>query len=305
MRYPLRLVENHGEQGATGGALVLMRSKRVLAASFRFVCELISRSAVYGAGVPTNVSFTAFGKYFIQACCEQTNTHNCKHSVRKIQNSWLCFDMLRYPEAPPLEIHAFNAVIELAVSMAEVITETQPRIKFLLQRDGDHALDHWTSPLQALTTLMVRLEDLGAAPVLCDGKVGGNCCIREPAAMEAGASSSAADADAVLVSRSGKDAGVELGLSDFVRVTSFDRDAWAARYASADEALRPSSDSPLLCACVSRIAASRYGWQEATPNVAIHGHALEAGAGEPGMLYMPATDACCLSLTASRRTTHT
>ena len=83
---------------------------------------------------------------------------------------------------------------------------------------------------------------------------------------------------AVLVSRSGKAAGASLAPGDFVRLTAFDRGQWAADYESPSDSLRPSSDAPLLWACLAAGAQEAYGWG-ARPRVAFHGHALESGAG--------------------------
>jgi hypothetical protein len=71
-----------------------------------------------------------------------------------------------------------------------------------------------------------------------------------------------------------------LKATDWVRVTSFDRSKWSAEYESADAATRPSSDTPLLQACLlGEQCKAAYGWDLA-PTVALHGHALAEGAGE-------------------------
>lgn len=62
--------------------------------------------------------------------------------------------------------------------MEEVVTEEQPRIKFQCQRQGDcEPLSLDTPGLQDLIKLCQRMEELGAAPVLNDGLVGGNAGI--------------------------------------------------------------------------------------------------------------------------------
>jgi hypothetical protein len=127
---------------------------------------------------------------------------------------------------------------------------------------------------------MHKMEELGAAPVLNDGKVGGNCGISWSLADEAAGS----EPD-MLVSKSGKEAGAMLQPRDFVRLRSFDRVAWAADYSSVSADVRPSSDSPLLNACLCSDKARNYGWQH-VPRVAIHGHALAEGEGRlPDVAY--------------------
>jgi hypothetical protein len=48
---------------------------------------------------------------------------------------------------------------------------------------------------------------------------------------------------------------------------------WQARYESAAEGIKPSSDTPLLYHALDPQAAQQYGWSE-SPNIALHGHAL-------------------------------
>ncbi len=64
--------------------------------------------------------------------------------------------------------------------MPELISEEQPRIKFECHRVGTFCLNagHCTVDLLLLTQLMQQMEALGAAPILNDGLVGGNCAIR-------------------------------------------------------------------------------------------------------------------------------
>ncbi|KIY94972.1 hypothetical protein MNEG_12989 [Monoraphidium neglectum] len=186
--------------------------------------------------------------------------------------------------------------------MAELITPEQPRIKFGLRRVGTHevAEARASRELRALCELMLQMEAAGAAPVLNDGKVGGNCALDEDLALDMGPQASRpvgpevqaaatgcrasasgtgdSHAAAILVSRSGKAPGAALAAEDFARVCAFDRAAWAADYQSPSEALRPSADTPLLWACLAPGAREAYGWT-ARPRVAFHGHALESGAG--------------------------
>lgn len=157
--------------------------------------------------------------------------------------------------------------------MAEIITEEQPRIKFSTHARGTFTLQAPSDELQSLIVLMEKMEELGAAPVLNDGKVGGNCGISWSLADKVAGS----EPD-MLVSKSGKEAGAMLQPQDFVRLRCFDRVAWAAEYSAVSADVRPSSDSPLLNACLCSDKARNYGWQH-VPRVAIHGHALAEGEG--------------------------
>jgi hypothetical protein len=155
--------------------------------------------------------------------------------------------------------------------MAEVIREDLPRVKYTSTRVGDCAPPYESAELAALGALMARLEAAGAAPVLEDGAVGGNCGILLDVPGET--------EPALFVSRTGKPSGVVLSSSDFVRVLSFDDVAWAAAYAAAPGSdARPTSDVPLLAACLMPGAAARRGWA-ARPRIALHGHALAQGDG--------------------------
>ncbi|KAF8066172.1 hypothetical protein HT031_002494 [Scenedesmus sp. PABB004] len=151
------------------------------------------------------------------------------------------------------------------------------------------------------------MEALGAAPVLSDGAVGGNCgllVVRRRLAAGAAAARQrrpstprprAADASAaargaqdlpgggepaLFVSRTGKPPGHVLEPSDFVQVEEFDAPAWAAAYRTAPEhpEHRPTSDTPLLAACLGPQGLARHHWS-ARPRVALHGHALAEGPG--------------------------
>lgn len=70
--------------------------------------------------------------------------------------------------------------------MAEVISEQQPRIKYDLRRTGSYALAPGTTgpELARLCRLMLRMEAAGAAPVLCDGKVGARAGAGAPRGVE-------------------------------------------------------------------------------------------------------------------------
>jgi len=64
-----------------------------------------------------------------------------------------------------------------------------------------------------------------------DGSLGGNIAVVVEGAL--------------VVSRSGKAAGVRLSQEDFVDVVRFDQDLWRATYNSADGDIAPTSDTPL------------------------------------------------------------
>lgn len=169
--------------------------------------------------------------------------------------------------------------------MAEIISEEQPRIKFQSNYLGDHDIlnSEIESEILQLANLQSKLEDLGVIPILSDGLVGGNCALRASELSSSPADASnpeggSNDHTNIFISKSGKDPGVTLTLNDFVLLTSFDRNQWAASYKSANPNTRPSSDAPLHFAALVSDSCSRYGWSQ-TPRVAVHGHALAENAG--------------------------
>ncbi|WIA33991.1 hypothetical protein OEZ86_012376 [Tetradesmus obliquus] len=171
--------------------------------------------------------------------------------------------------------------------MAEVITEDLPRVKFTTTRQGSCSLPPDTPDLQALAALMARMEALGAAPLLADGAVGGNCGILVDLP--------GAECPALFVSRTGKPPGLHLSAADFVQVVRFDKEAWAADFRSHDPQHRPTSDTPLLQACLSSISQARHHWSQ-QPRVAFHGHALAEGEGlaEARRLGLPISEQATL-----------
>ncbi|GIL83408.1 hypothetical protein Vretimale_11217 [Volvox reticuliferus] len=177
--------------------------------------------------------------------------------------------------------------------MTELITEDRPRIKYVTRFTGrlEWTFDEGSeSELQSLSQLMSRMEALGAAPILNDGQVAGNCAISPKilhhsavlqlpyASGRVGHGSPTQGPDGLaLVSMSGKPPGHILDpKKDFVLVTSFDRSEWTAEYRSREPAIRPSSDTPLLTAALAH--GDDYGWED-TPLVVLHGHALAEGEG--------------------------
>lgn len=105
------------------------------------------------------------------------------------------------------------------------------------------------------------LEKHGAAPILPDGKVGGNAAFLS-------------DENGILfVSQSGKYPGAEVKPENFCAVNNFDRINWEASYfTQSDNSIRPSSDTPLLWASIVE-SSEKYSWLK-KPKVALHGHAI-------------------------------
>ncbi|GAB0493902.1 hypothetical protein MMPV_005189 [Pyropia vietnamensis] len=154
----------------------------------------------------------------------------------------------------------------------------------------------WETAVTPLLRALTALADSGCAPTLPDGATGGN------AAMVDGVGG-------LLVSRSGKAAGVVLTPADVVRVVSFDTATWAAEYETPPVGVvpsssspmpspggvanvgdgggggggggggipQPTSDTPLLWAALMSPPGA-YGWPTepgCRPTAALHGHALE------------------------------
>ncbi|CAE7338519.1 unnamed protein product [Symbiodinium natans] len=148
------------------------------------------------------------------------------------------------------------------------IAEGAPRIKFAchVSEDAEQKLEPLLSEFrrlcEALAAAVVLLEETGAAPVLPDGLVAGNC-----SALLRGTSE-----EMLLVSRSGKDAGMMPSEADFVAVQAFDWEGWSCHFCPAKPGARPTSDTPLHWACLMK-AATTFAWLE-RPLVALHGHAL-------------------------------
>ncbi|CAE8705188.1 unnamed protein product [Polarella glacialis] len=153
------------------------------------------------------------------------------------------------------------------------LTEGAPRIKFachavsapLEASLGKELLARFSALADSLADAVVLMEESGATPVLSDGLVAGNCSALlltdEPDAEES-----------LMVSKSGKAAGLRPTKDDFVAVQSFDTDAWSCDFCPAAVGSRPTSDTPLHWACL-KAAAKEFGWAQ-RPLVALHGHAL-------------------------------
>uniref|UniRef100_A0A0G4FWB8 Class II aldolase/adducin N-terminal domain-containing protein n=1 Tax=Chromera velia CCMP2878 TaxID=1169474 RepID=A0A0G4FWB8_9ALVE len=158
-----------------------------------------------------------------------------------------------------------------------------PRIKFSLRKDEEEQgreilkkLETALLPAAAsLSSALAEVERDGAAPVLPDGKVGGNGAVLL----------GDLDCPALLVSRSGKEKGHILRVpDDFALVTSFDRERWEAVYVpcGSDQTVKPTSDTPLLWAAL--VSSKKKGEGDAKDSrtapparFALHGHALERG----------------------------
>eukprot|EP00439_Symbiodinium_sp_Y106_P022074 s5801_g2.t1 len=160
---------------------------------------------------------------------------------------------------------------DMAAGSAEEksLTEGAPRIKFACHPSAGDAeqklgslFSEFRSLCEALSHAAVMLEEIGAAPILPDGFVAGNCSALLQGAAE----------EMLLVTRSGKDAGVRPSESDFVAVQSFDWNEWSCCFCPAKMGAKPTSDTPLHWACIMK-AAETFSWPE-RPLVALHGHAL-------------------------------
>ena len=108
------------------------------------------------------------------------------------------------------------------------------------------------------------MELSGAAAVQdIDGKVGGNAACTMNVNGEFW----------MVVSKSGKTPGVKMDMErDVVVVTKYDHVKWACEYASCDEEVLPTSDTPMHYATLS--AYKTLNWSE-VPGAILHGHALE------------------------------
>ena len=140
------------------------------------------------------------------------------------------------------------------------LEQNQARIKFSLEYLGVLDLNCIpTKDLEELSSSLVQLEEDGAAPVLPDGKVGGNAALLF-------------SDNQIFVSKSGKKQGECLQVNEFCLVNEFNRNDWKGKYYSCESSLKPSSDTPLLWNSLIE-ASTKYNWKE-TPKIAFHGHAL-------------------------------
>lgn len=106
-------------------------------------------------------------------------------------------------------------------------------------------------------------ERHGLSPVLPDGKVGGN-----------GAAKLYIDnKDYLLVSKSGKYPGPMDIHEDFCVVATFDINSWSCEYYSANENIKPTSDTPMH---FSALFAPNLYQDDVIPRAALHGHGLQS-----------------------------
>lgn len=156
--------------------------------------------------------------------------------------------------APPPTAHGF-ANLESAS-----LANGGPRVRFASDRrpgSFEATEDQWR-PLAAALKLS---EESGAAPVLPDGKIGGN-------------GARLLDDGSMLVSRSGREAETDFTARDFVRVVAFDAAEWRASFDSADPSVKPSSDTPLLWRALVTAPSTCRAWKSAPsrPTFVLHGH---------------------------------
>ena len=157
-----------------------------------------------------------------------------------------------------------------------------PRVKFASEWKGplnqvinqsNRNKQHYLKIAQQLSDILCEMEHSHAAPILPDGKVGGNASARITLSGK----------EYLLVSKSGKYAGQKMILDeDFCLLECFYSEDWKAIYYSADKSILPTSDTPMHHAAMN--AHKTVGWPE-KPNVILHGHALatEAEAARAGL----------------------
>ena len=132
---------------------------------------------------------------------------------------------------------------------------------FFNEHPGFHDKVH--TALEMLADILWEMELAGVAPILADGRVGGNAAMRIPDA----------DKEVMIVTKSGKRAGKHLDIEkDICIVVACDLDAWAVEYYAASDSILPTCDSPMHYAAFS--AYRKYGWSS-RPDVILHGHALQ------------------------------
>ncbi|CAG8800411.1 44335_t:CDS:2, partial [Gigaspora margarita] len=146
------------------------------------------------------------------------------------------------------------------------------RILFTLSRKGsiDQLLTsnptlelQYRADASKLSQSIKIMEQDGVAPILPDGKTGGNaCCVLEPPFS---------NNKSLLVSKSGKHSNSPLLITDVCFIHSFDLQNWSCEFSSSSEDIRPSSDTPLYWACLIA-APEKFQWK-LKPSFAMHGHA--------------------------------
>ena len=137
-------------------------------------------------------------------------------------------------------------------------------VQSFLQRLPQDMKSKYHMELKDMADALWELEDTGAAPILPDGKVGGNAAFRLIMAD---------NEEVIVLSKSGKTSGQNFNIDeDVCVVTNFNTDTWCAEYLSTSIDVLPTSDSPMHHAALS--AHKQFHWSE-MPNAILHGHALE------------------------------
>lgn len=164
------------------------------------------------------------------------------------------------------------SVVSATATETTSLAEGGDRVKFKTVWKGDIcdflALHNfsYTAYLGFVTDLAKALrifESSGAAPVLPDGKIGGNAAVKV----------CRDELDFLIVSKSGKSAGQVIDIeSDFCIVSSFNITEWSADFYSRCQSMLPTSDTPLHYTALH--AGSRFNWSE-NPEVSLHGHAIQ------------------------------
>jgi hypothetical protein len=144
------------------------------------------------------------------------------------------------------------------------------RILFTLNRKGnieEEFSSNYEENINQLSKAIQIMERDGAAPILTDGKTGGNvaCLINDV---------SSSNKDYLLVSKSGKFSKAPLLPEDICLIQSFDTQQWSCSYYSSKEESKPTSDTPLYWACFI-IAPEKFRWND-KPGFAMHGHSLHS-----------------------------
>mmetsp|Transcript_24427 Transcript_24427/g.44901 ORF Transcript_24427/g.44901 Transcript_24427/m.44901 type:complete len:308 (-) Transcript_24427:8-931(-) len=162
---------------------------------------------------------------------------------------------MRYFQRDSYRVHSH--FIEYVFPSPSSIKKTQgvQRVKFRCIRQSSDPKVKSTEWKPLAKALMIS-EELGAAPVLQDGRIGGNGAIL--------------CGDSIIVSKSGRFAGTQYDASQFVRVSTFDFPTWTVTYSSTDPTAKPSSDIPLLWHAM-KVAHKEFGWTK-QPKFVLHGH---------------------------------
>ncbi len=157
-------------------------------------------------------------------------------------------------------------------NLEDASLESGPRVKFTAHRVGtldtffnEHPglRDGLQDTLKQLAEALTEMEVSGGAPVLADGKVGGNGALRLQLTS---------NDEVMVITKSGKLANQVLDLNtDICIVRSFDMDTWSAEYFAKEDSILPSSDTPLHHASLN--AHKKCGWTD-PPNIILHGHGL-------------------------------